>query len=310
MYLIALILAFLTYLTPVSSQKSFITLNSSINQIYYPSGKSSKRFNIDVILVLNNLENKTIPYEVKSTIRKVQRKLEGIIDNDLPSSYNYTKPCRNDPLLTLPNTTKVDDILIFILPSSTSSFANGGPCFLSKDGYPRIGSVGMSLNAFEDWRRPPFTQQNLDFFRDVLLHEFLHVLGIGTLWSKNVTPYKAGQRMNYTGAHGLENYKTHLRGSGELEVETDFSNRGEHFDECLYDDELMSPVISYGSSLSSMTCSALKDLNYSVNMTRCDMAWRLPRKVPCNSEGFRLYNTFLQIDLHNDILNEFEVQSD
>jgi hypothetical protein len=308
MNFVLLFVLFLGVITRVYCSPSLISLTSPDNQIYIPSTKSRKRYNIDIILVLNNLANKTIPAEVTKTIRAAQRRLEGILDKDIPQSFNYTKPCRNDPLFALKNTTIVDDLLIFILPYNTSGFANGGPCFMSKDGYARVGSVGMGFNAFDAWRTPPFTDQNLDFFRDVLLHEFLHVLGIGTLWWPNVTPYKAGQKMNYTGANGVANYRNYLRGSGELEVETDFGSRGDHFDECQFDDELMSPVISYDSKISTLTCSALQDLKYQVNMSRCDTEWTLPRKVPCTTDGFRLFNTIFETDLHNDTLNDVVIQ--
>lgn len=308
MNIVFILVFILGVITKTYSSPSQISLTSTENQIYIPSTKSRKRYNIDIILVLNNLQNKTIPAEVFQTIRAAQRKLEGIIDKDIPISFNYTRPCRNDLTLSLPNTTIVDDLLIFIQPNNNTGFANGGPCFMSKDGFARVGSVGMSIGGFDSWRTPPFTDQNLDFFRDVLLHEFLHVIGIGTLWYSNVTPYKAGVKMNYTGANGVANFKNHLRGSGELEVETDFGVRGDHFDECQYDNEIMSPVISYGNSLSSMTCSALKDLKYQVNMTRCDMKWTLPRKVPCTPDGYRLFNKLLTADLHNDTLLDVIVQ--
>lgn len=305
MQLTTILLLLLSLLPTGESKRSLIQLKDPQNQLLLLSTTRKSRYNIDLIVVLNHLQNKTLHSEVLLPIRRAQKRLERAITNNLPSKFNYTRPCRNDPLTQLPNTTQVDDLLVFIIPSLSTSFANGGPCFLSKDGYSRVGSVGVNLNFFVELQTPPFNPLNPRLFEDIITHEILHVIGIGTLWNHLVDPKRPLQPTRYIGPGGLDGYRTNLRGTGDVELETHFQQMGEHFDECAYDDELMSPVVSYQNYLSPMTCGALRDLNYTVNMTHCDPLWKLPRRVPCNRDGYRLEAQEHKIDLRGDTLRDY-----
>jgi len=291
----------LLFLTTVSAK-----IIPGANHAFFPSQIPRARYNIDVILVLDNLVNKTLPYQITAPIKNARRRLEGVILTNIPKSYNYTKPCRGDAMMAFANATKIDDLLIFIIPSSTSSFANGGPCIITRDGFARVGSVGVNLNFFESLRMPPFNENNIKFFEDVLVHEFLHVIGIGTLWFDFVDPKRPLIPKRYNGTNGLNAFRNNLRGSGDLLLENDFGDVGSHFDECAYDNEIMSPVISYGNYLSTLTCGALQDLKHVVNMTKCDPVWKLPRKVACSPDGYR-YLKEEDGSLRGDVLLDYVI---
>ncbi|WP_413717205.1 hypothetical protein [Silicimonas sp. MF1-12-2] len=202
--------------------------------------------------------------------------LSSIILNDLENmlgvSYTY------DASLTV----DIDDLLIEAYLPAIDGAGNilGGAGFddLSQrdDGTPSLGLMMFDVADAEQL----YTDGNWDA---VVLHEMLHVLGIGTLWDELrllvVEEFGANtKRKNddystaeYIGAAGNAEYKSE-GGEGWIIVETDFGDGTAfgHWDEAAYSNELMTGLL-YGDSLlvrdpdpylADWTLMSLNDIGY------------------------------------------------
>ena len=108
----------------------------------------------------------------------------------------------------------------------------------------------------------------------VVLHEMLHALGFGSLWSLMdlLSGSVAAGDLRFTGPNATDTYNTEFPGiagadAGSLSgvpLETDGSSgtAGGHWDEALFDEELMTGYIDDGSYVSVMTIATLEDMGY------------------------------------------------
>lgn len=112
-------------------------------------------------------------------------------------------------------------------------------------------------------------------FDDIVVHEMMHVLGIGTLWDLNqlTTGSVAGGDMRFTGENAILAYETEFAAiaagdpdSGDgVPVETDGGSgtAGGHWDEDTFGNEVMTGYIGgVPTYQSSMTVASLEDLGY------------------------------------------------
>ena len=117
----------------------------------------------------------------------------------------------------------------------------------------------------------------------VVLHEIGHILGIGTLWNLKSLKNGAG---DYIGAYGLAEYRA-LSGnwsatSVPVEHDGGSGTAGAHWDEALFDAELMTGYVESGVTampISRLTVGSLQDLGYTVNYQGAD-AYSLPGGSP------------------------------
>lgn len=112
----------------------------------------------------------------------------------------------------------------------------------------------------------------------VILHEMGHVLGIGTLWDT------LGLESNYryTGENALAEYRTLSGDANATYVPVEDSGgpgtAGGHWEEDVFQNELMTGYASGNMAMSRMTIASLEDMGYQVNLDAAD-AYTLPSNL-------------------------------
>ena len=116
--------------------------------------------------------------------------------------------------------------------------------------------------------------------KDVITHEMGHVIGIGTIWAlKNKMKGAGTTNPRFTGAGAKTEFGKLKHGAAaEVPVENTggAGTRDGHWRESVFRNELMSGFIAApGNPLSRMTVASLKDLGYSVDLSKAE-AYTLP----------------------------------
>mmetsp|Transcript_3697 Transcript_3697/g.5434 ORF Transcript_3697/g.5434 Transcript_3697/m.5434 type:complete len:323 (-) Transcript_3697:29-997(-) len=168
----------------------------------------------------------------------------------------------------------VDDIDVCITISSTRPgfgavsgvLASAGPVWFTSDTSRAVwGLMWIDQADVNNLRN------DLDAYYDVIVHEFGHILGIGTLWentgltdSDSCTSYDAGTKA----AAFYEQISGCAPGEKLIPVE---GNCG-HWSESCFKNELMTPTLTSGTrtKLSSLTVASLEDLGYEVSYNSVD----------------------------------------
>lgn len=125
------------------------------------------------------------------------------------------------------------------------------------------------------------TFDDLNLWDDIVLHEMIHTLGLGTLWNyqglvttevidDNGTKKPTDDIIGYTYSGELANAASDellgLDGVGVfIEQDGGSGTAGGHWDEETYDNELMTGYINYDNYLSEITFAGLADLGYDVS---------------------------------------------
>jgi hypothetical protein len=109
---------------------------------------------------------------------------------------------------------------------------------------------------------------------DVVAHELMHVLGIGTLWTVagyNFVPSPLGSDPTYSGPAGNTAFGM-LGGIGQVPVENVglSGSIGSHWRESVLRSELMTSLSGGTNRLSRLTIGALADLGYTVDYSRAE----------------------------------------
>lgn len=179
-------------------------------------------------------------------------------------------------------TETVDDLVIFAMVTPIDGvgrvLASAGPCVLrTQSGFPLIGIMRFDsddiVNLSSNGRLPA-----------VVLHELLHVIGIGTLWRSQDRLFGGGTSdPRFTGmlasaqcvaAGGLTGCSDgrvpveNVGGSGTMEV---------HWREATFDREVMTGFVESSGDMpfSTISIGSLGDLGYVVNLLAAD-----PYQVP------------------------------
>jgi hypothetical protein len=171
----------------------------------------------------------------------------------------------------------VDDLIIFALVTPIDGvgkiLASAGPCVLrTQSRYPVIGIMRFDaddIDALAGNGRLPA----------VVLHEMLHVIGIGTLWRTRDMVFGSGttdprfigslagaQCISAGGFTGCSDGRVpveNVGGSGTLEV---------HWRESVFDREVMTGFVEANDDMpfSSMSLASLQDLGYVANLLSAD----------------------------------------
>lgn len=99
-------------------------------------------------------------------------------------------------------------------------------------------------------------------WEDIVLHEMMHTLGFGTLWDQMglLSGSIAGGDLVFTGILANSFYTD----PGLIPVETDggAGTAGGHWDEVVFDNEIMTGYIDNSNFISEMTIAALEDMGY------------------------------------------------
>ncbi|MBD3885128.1 pre-peptidase C-terminal domain-containing protein [Phormidium tenue FACHB-886] len=127
---------------------------------------------------------------------------------------------------------------------------------------PTTGEVRINTSYTSTYNNNP------NYLRDVLIHEFGHVLGIGTLWEKNGRSYVDRNSGSYKADSYAGKAYGELLGTytpTAIPVEARYFG---HWDENKFQDELMTPYAERQGTkmpLSQITIASLRDIGWNVN---------------------------------------------
>ncbi len=182
--------------------------------------------------------------------------------------------------VSLPAGTLIDDVIIYASVAPIDGvgkvLAFSGPCFIrsapgsTSDKLTVIGTMQFDSDDIQ-------TLISRGSLKDVIQHEMLHVVGIGTLWSSKGVLAGAGTvDSRFTGTLGI-NACIGLGGSTICPTSVPVENSGGagtadgHWRETTFGNELMTGFINSGlNPYSTMSIQSLGDLGYSVNPAAAD----------------------------------------
>jgi hypothetical protein len=168
----------------------------------------------------------------------------------------------------------IDDIVIYAavepIDGAGQVLASAGPCFISSAGFPVVGRMRFDAADINNLAGGGNLQ-------DVIMHEMLHVLGIGTFWQTEglVTGVGSGDP-RYIGAQGIAECvgiggNAACASSVPVEGTGGSGTANSHWRETTFNTELMTGFVDAGGNpFSRMTIGALKDLGYEVNLPGAD----------------------------------------
>ena len=170
----------------------------------------------------------------------------------------------------------IDDVLIFAAITSIDGngqvLAQAGPC-LVRQGSPAHTAVGVM--EFDSADLGLLTQGGS--LQDVITHEMLHVLGVGTLWTDRGILSGAGTAdPRYTGTFGIQGCQAvggsvACLSSVPVEGTGGEGTRDSHWRESTFNTELMTGFLDSGvNPISAITVGALRDLGFVVNTDAAD----------------------------------------
>jgi hypothetical protein len=220
----------------------------------------------------------------KALFTNAAARLSAIITGDVPdipavpvNLYDYCGipglPVYSDPL---------DDVVIYAAITDIDGpgkvLARAGPCAFRSDTYGGFAAFGVMEFDAADLA----SMMERGTLQEVISHEMLHVLGIGTAWQTN--GLLRGARTSTSTYTGLQGRQGCLGSGGDSFCATGVpvENNGvvgtadSHWRESTFQTELMTGYSSAGGMpLSMITVGALADLGYMVNPLAAD-PYRLP----------------------------------
>jgi hypothetical protein len=99
--------------------------------------------------------------------------------------------------------------------------------------------------------------QNQGLWNDIVLHEMVHSLGFGTIWS--YLGLVSGS--TFTGTHAVAAYGKPV----PVEQDGGGGTAGSHWDEGIFTNEIMTGYIDPSNHISDVTWASLADLGYKLN---------------------------------------------
>lgn len=149
------------------------------------------------------------------------------------------------------------------------TLGSAGPRDIRSDGtfLPSTGAMTFDIADAEN-------QFNLGNWESIILHEMLHAMGFGTLWSLMglTSGSVSGGDIRFTGVNATDTYQTEFPGIAgadpdsllgvPIEADGGSGTAGGHWDEVLFDAEIMTGYVDSGSFISIMTIAALEDMGY------------------------------------------------
>ena len=177
---------------------------------------------------------------------------------------------------------QIDDIIIYAsirsIDGSGNILASAGPCFTRPTSTGSMTAIGVM--SFDSADLGSLSQGGS--LQDVITHEMLHVLGIGTLWASHsliadtntATPRYLGAQAKAAcvAAGGTIACANHVPVEGTPAA---VGTRDAHWRENTFDKEMMTGFLDSPVQLSAITVGALKDLGFTVDDSQAD-AYTLP----------------------------------
>ena len=175
----------------------------------------------------------------------------------------------------------VDDVVIYANVTTIDGvgqvLGSAGPCLTRTSG----GLTGLGIMRFDIADLNDLA--NRGRLGDVIAHEMLHVVGIGTLWtSRGLLAGKDSANVRVTGPLATAACANDLGGSAvcvgsvpaenclNLSVACGAGTQNSHWKESTFTTELMTGYAGASNALSRMTIQGLADLGYSVNTFAAD----------------------------------------
>lgn len=208
-----------------------------------------------------------------------------VINVAVGASRDLATDCGIAGLPTLP-AGQIDDVIIYAavqpIDGAGKILAQAGPCLVRDAANLRLTVVGVMSFDIADLTNLTTGGR----LQDVITHEMLHVLGIGTLWKERTLIVDAGlETVNYNGPLARAAC-IQLGGGAPCSSSVPVENTGGagtrdgHWRESTFDTELMTGFAENSGPmpLSLITTGALADLGYVVNNSAAD-----PYTVPAGS---------------------------
>lgn len=210
-------------------------------------------------LVVNFTGNLT-PSQM-AVFSSAEARIESIITGDVPD-------------VTVPGIGLVDDLVI-----NASGVAIDGPGGVLGSAGPNMLRPGSNLPITGDMQFDTADLATLEASGElalVILHEMLHVIGVGTIWQLTGNLTGAGTTdPQFTGPAATAEYNTTF---GNTDPSVPVENTGGpgtadgHFRESVFDNELMTGFLNPGrpNPLSRITIGSLQDIGYQVDFSQAD----------------------------------------
>ena len=235
----------------------------------------------------------------KALFTNAAGRISAIVTGDIPdvtlTNFSATASCGLAGLPVVNET--VDDLLIFASVQSIDGpggiLAEAGPCLFRNTASGSFAVVGVMLFDAADVE----SVASRGMLQDVITHEMLHIVGIGTLWDvKNLIAAAGTPNVAYYGQIGRQGC---LDGGGAAVCTSSVpvENNGvrgtadSHWRESTFQSELMTGYVNTGGMpLSAITVGSLADMGYTVNALAAD-PFRVPgapsaNTIPVTAEGW------------------------
>jgi Leishmanolysin len=168
----------------------------------------------------------------------------------------------------IPNEGAIDDITIYAsvvrIDGPGRILGQAGPTDL------RAGSFLPDTAIMQFDVADATNYDGMGLFDDIVIHEMLHSIGFGTIWSDLHLLAGAGTpNPTFTGSQAVAAYHLVYPLAGNIPVEQDggAGTRDSHWDEQTFGNEIMTGYINASNDLSYMTVASLGDLGYTLDPT-------------------------------------------
>ena len=233
--------------------------------------------------------NPAMTDDQKALFTNAAARISAVITGHLPdmklNNLDISAACGFPGLPTLNET--VQDLLIYAsiqdIDGTGKILAQSGPCVTRPSSSGGLTSVGVMVFDVADVA----SMSQRGILQDVITHEMLHVVGIGTLWSdKQLVAAQGTPSVAYYGAQGKQGCADD-GGTSVCANAVPVENNGvpgtadAHWRETTFGNELMTGYVNLnGMPFSAITVGSLADLGYTVNPLAAD-----PYRVPSGALG-------------------------
>jgi hypothetical protein len=221
-----------------------------------------------------------LPPDVQALFTNAAARLSGIITGDIPANplvnVNVAANC-GLPGLPSSLTETIDDVVIYAtvrpIDGARNILARAGPCVVRQptEGYlPLVGVMEFDVADLG-------LMSANGYLQEVITHEMLHVIGVGTLWSAHsLLAFEGTPNVAFTGGASQQGC-IDTGGWKACEANVPVENlggpgtAGAHWREATFGNELMTGYVNTGGMpLSQTTVGSLRDIGYLVNPLAAD----------------------------------------